>query len=282
MTTTTQSIDYSKILQDLQNLGAFGSVQSDALATNKLYDPTLSKFQAFRDTLFNQGQNAYLNATNFANQAGRAAADVYSNPFWAQGLGELSTLSADQKAASGLAQKTMAGEFLKSPTELNKAVQTVQGTAERAAADESAKIRSSMARAGMGFSTADLQAQQAAGAAQRVAAGDTAAKLMADNYATERKNQQDAATLANALTQTRTQQLGLGTDMLTNQAGLLKGYSQDMVNPITNLAGLMPYGQAGQLGVENVQKATPSDYLMQLLAVSSAPGGAEALNNLFK
>jgi hypothetical protein len=271
--TGTGTPSVNNLLTQFQNLGAFGPVKADALATATLVDPLFGKqAQDFRTQIYNQGNQAFQAATDYAKMYGRSAADLFADPYWRTTLSELGRTSPEMQAAGQQIQRTLAGDYLTPSKELTAAVGSVQGAAERAAADESAQIRSRMAQAGMGFSTADLQAQQASGAAQRVAAQDTAVRLMAENYAQERANQQQAINQAVAAQQARAQQLGIGADIMGTQAGLMKGISAEMIAPLTQYASLLEYSKAMQLGKENIERLTPAALLPALMAAQAAGG----------
>jgi hypothetical protein len=263
----------NNMLNQFQNMGAFGPVKADTMATQFLADPLFGKqAQNMRSQIYNQGSQAFQSATDYAKMYGRSVSDLFADPYWRTTLSELGRTAPEMEAAGQQIQRTLAGEYLTPSKELTAAVGSVQGAAERASADESARIRSQMAQAGMGFSTADLQAQQSAGAAQRVAAQDTAARLMADNYAQERSNQQQAINQAAAQQQARMQQLGMGADIMGKQANLMRGISTEMIAPLTQYAGLLDYSRAIQLGQENVERLTPAALMPALMAAQAAAG----------
>lgn len=91
-----------------------------------------------------------------------------------------------------LARRTIAGDYLKGSPELDAAMAGIRGRALAGAADQDARIRSGMARAGMGFSTANQQASQANRARTEadVAANEAQARLA--NYQAERGYQTQA------------------------------------------------------------------------------------------
>jgi hypothetical protein len=277
-----QTINYSNILSQLNKSGAFGPVKADAFATETQQDPLFGKqAQELRSQIFGLGGQAYDQASMYAGLAGRGAADIYADPYWRSTLSELGKTTGEEQAARGQIQRVLGGEYLQQPTELNRALSSIQGAAERGAADESAQIRSRMAQAGMGFSTADLQAQQASGAAQRGAAQDTAAKLAAENYAREREAQNQAVQQSTNLEQMRLQRLGAGQGLLSAQSGLMRGLGSEFMAPVGDYAGLLKYAQADKVGQENVERPTSMGYLLNLMAVGAQPGGAQALQGAF-
>lgn len=277
-----QTINYSNILSQLNKSGAFGPVKADPFATEVQADPLFGKqAQELRSQIFGLGGQAYDKASMYAGLAGRAAADIYADPYWRATLSELGKTTGEEQAARGQLQRVLGGEYLQQPTELNRALASIQGAAERGAEDQSAQIRSRMAQAGMGFSTADLQAQQAAGAAQRVAAQDTASKLAAENYAREREAQGQAVQQAANLEQMRLQRLGAGQGLLTAQSGLMRGLGAEFMAPVGEYGNLLRWSQAANIGQENVERPTPMSYLLNLMAVGAQPGGAQALSGAF-
>lgn len=117
---------------------------------------------------------------------------------------------------SDTSMRTLSGSFLNSAPQMRENTdQMSAGIRQRAnaeAADQSAGIKSQFNRAGMGFSTANQQAQQSAGAAERARANelDAATRLSARqeadrqkiaSYMAERGFQNDTAGRADSMSQ---------------------------------------------------------------------------------
>lgn len=138
-----------------------------------------------RSQLFNY-LGGYLPTTtqSGANYAS-ALTSAASNPTW-------NTLQAN-------AGKTAAGNYLAGSPQLDTAMANNRAATMASSANDNARIRSEFAKNGIGFSTANQQAEQANTAAAGATAQNTNAQTYLQNYLSERQNQQNAGnTLAQA------------------------------------------------------------------------------------
>lgn len=164
-----------------------------------------------RTQLFNYlGQ--YQPAMNAAGQSyASGLQSAAANPGWAQ--------------AADLANKTMAGDYLHGSPELDAAMTANTRQAMASAADSGARIKSQMGMNGMGFSTANQEAQQANTASAAANAANTNAQTYLQNYLSERQNQNNAVN--NLATATST------------PLNYLQGVSGAMEQPLTQAGNLL-------------------------------------------
>jgi hypothetical protein len=151
------------------------------------------------------------------NQAGQDYAaslkTAASNPGWG--------------TAQTNAVENAAGNYLNGSPELNRALAQNQATASAGAADTAARARSMLASNGMGFGTAQQQAEQAATAQGNEAAANTNALAYLQNYQAERGAQNNAGVQLSQSTAAPLSYLGsVGgayTSGLTPAASLISG-----------------------------------------------------------
>src|ERR1017187_6699903 len=99
-----------------------------------------------RSDVFSYLQNYMPQMTQAGNQYASALQSAASNPGWA--------------GAAQNAQNNISGKYLNGSPELNRALASNQAMANQGAANTVAREKSGMAKAGMGFSTADQQSAQ--------------------------------------------------------------------------------------------------------------------------
>lgn len=126
------------------------------------------------------------------------------------------------------------GNYLNSPI-VNSYADQAANQFTAAGADQNARTEAQYARAGMGFSTANQQAQQANTASAAAAASRARAGIQMQNYQTERQNQQAAPGIISGAISQPLNYLG-GVDSAYYQP------YQDQANLTTQLAG----GAVGQ------------------------------------
>lgn len=164
----------------------------------------------------NQDQPGIQQGTQNYVQGLQSAA---ANPGWA----------AAQKSASD----TASGAYLGGSPQLQGQLNANYNRALSASADQDARIRSQFARSGMGFSTANQQAQEANRAAAAGQAQGQNAQIIGQNYMAERQLQSQAPQQLAAATQGQTSLLGqvpgAYLSPLTTQAGLVSGLSTGQV-----------------------------------------------------
>lgn len=217
-TTTTNPIWY----------GSFGETSNGTglAVRNGLY-PQVTSAQAL----------AQANNTNLTGQIQSAA----QNPGW--------------QTVQNLAQGQLQGDYLSGSAPLSDQIQSIQARAERDASNQASGIRDGMERAGIGFSTANQQAQQANSTAQRSAAMDMAAGVMSNNYARERGYQQSSPGM-----------LDTSVSQPINYLGQLSGAYFDPLNKATD--STMKLAGVSMLGTPNVtvtQKPGALDYATGIL-----------------
>jgi len=93
------------------------------------------------------------------------------------------------KTAQSNARQTIAGNYLEGSPQLNRAIAADTSRTIAGAADADARIKSEMAKSGMGFSTGAQQASEANKTAAATEAGRTSAGAYLQNYLAERQNQ---------------------------------------------------------------------------------------------
>lgn len=145
------------------------------------------------------------------NRAGQNTADAVNNSSMgtngayaqSQGIAQTASNTAQANANSpiyGQAQQLygdeLSGKYLNGSPALTGQLDATQALANRAAGDQSQQIQSGMNRAGMGFSTANQQAQQGAQATQNANAMQSNASAVLQNYENERQLQQGAPAAA--------------------------------------------------------------------------------------
>jgi hypothetical protein len=270
-------VNGQNLLNMIKKLGGTGPVKVDTMANQKLVDPYgwSKAAQDMRNKFMGASWGSFEAAQMAANQYLQASQSSFNNPYWNNALSELQTVSPTMQAANQALGRTLAGDNLSARPELLNAMRLIQGNAERGAEDQNAQIRAKMAQAGMGFSTADTQSQQASSAAQRSQAETTAATAIAENYARERQNQEQAASTAGQLQQVRNQQLGLGSDLIATRLGLLEKGASVAMTPVQGMAPAMSLMQGQAIGVDNIQRKTPMDWAMMLASLT--PQASQAL-----
>lgn len=166
-----------------------------------------------RGQLFDYLSQNLGNSVNSGQTYANALTAAAANPAW--------------QTVQGNAQKSAAGDYLNGSPQLDSAMAQNVAQAQRGAADENARIRSTFAKNGMAFSTADEQAQQTNSAAANAQAANTNAQTYLQNYLSERGNQVNAG---NALAQGQQAPLsylssipGAYTNPLTTAGGLVSG-----------------------------------------------------------
>lgn len=197
--------------------------------------------QTQRDSFYAPNMSAYLQAQANTPNLVNALKSGANNGGW--------------KEAEGLARSQIRGDYLEGSPQLSKQISQIQGRAERGAANQSADIRSAMSRAGVGFSTANQQAQQASGAAARASAADTASNVMAENYGRER-----------AIQQSSPQMLDTALSSPVNYLGQLNSAYFDPLNKASDLT--MKLSGNGSLATPNIsvqQKPGAIDYFTSIL-----------------
>lgn len=103
--------------------------------------------------------------------------------------------NAGSSSTANLAQDTINGNYLNGSPALWNQYNNILNQAGRQSADSNKNIQSQFNRAGMNFSTANQQAQQANTAANLSNATSTAANLLGSNYQAERAYQNNAPSL---------------------------------------------------------------------------------------
>ena len=148
--------------------------------TGKYIDPyaQVPGAAGLRDQLFN-----YMGGSMGQSNAG---AQTY-----AQGLQSAAANPGWQTAANN-ANANAAGDYLNGSPELDRAMAYNRAAAQSSAADQSARIKDQYAKNGMGFSTADQEAQQSTNAAANAQANAQDAQMYQQNYTAERANQNAA------------------------------------------------------------------------------------------
>lgn len=154
-----------------------------------------------------------------------------------------------------LATRTASGDYLKAPPELEESLARMRASGQREAADTNAAIQSQFARNGLPFSTANQQAQQAAGALATSRANDTEANTRLQHYLSERQNQILSPQMLAAAT-----------------SGPLEYLSQAQLGP---LAALGPIGQL----IQQLTTGTPTaaTYLEKQPILNQITGGIGSL-----
>lgn len=196
-----------------------------------------------RASVMNASYPNFQKSQTIANQTAGMAQQGAQNPGFSQ--------------VNSLANNELNGKYLNGNPALTNQIASVQQQANRAAGDQAAQIRSGQQRAGMGFSTANQEAQQGAQAAQNANAMNTSANATLQNYQTERANQNNAGNLLNS---NLTNQLNL------NQAGISALYSP--LSAQANLqTGLYTGGQTATPNTQIIQKPGMLDYASQILGM---------------
>lgn len=95
--------------------------------------------------------------------------------------------------AADLARRTIAGDYLEGSPQLDAAMSQMRRASGAQAANTAAQLQGQYARAGMDFSTAHQQAQQANRAAATAATDTAETQARLQNYISERANQQAGA-----------------------------------------------------------------------------------------
>ncbi|MDR1190324.1 MAG: hypothetical protein LBK60_01495 [Verrucomicrobiales bacterium] len=161
----------------------------------------------------------------------------------------------------GLMRRQLRGDYLSGSPELRERLAQITAAGERAGADEEAAARDGLARAGMRFSTPMQQAQQAARAARRAQARDTATGEGWQDYRAERMIQQQAPTsvfaaLSEPLNNTGQLNPALYNDLDSELTLLMKGINGGtMQNP------------------QLIQKPGAMDMAQQALSMASSVAG---------
>jgi hypothetical protein len=273
-----QQMNMNDMMSTINSLGGNRPIQADTFSTSKQLDPLYGQqAQDLRNRLYSTGWNTFQNAQNVANDYMSSAQGLFNNPFWNSAMSELQSVSPNAAAANQQVSRTLSGDYLTARPELMNAMRAIQGTAERNAEDQNAQIRSRMGASGMGFSTADAQAQQASSAAQRSQAEATATAAIAENYARERANQEQAVNASTAIDQARASRLGMASDMMGARLGLMQNAATVGMAPMQGFASLLNLSKADAAGMENVQRKTPMDWAMMLAALT--PQAQQSLSN---
>jgi len=139
-----------------------------------------------RSDIFNLLSSYRPQAQEGAADVAAAARSGAANPGW--------------NAASTLASDQLAGKYLSGSPQFNAGIDAMRAAAQNEAADNAANIRSGFARNGVGFGTANQQAEQANAAAATAKANQTEAGARASNYANERAIQQGSPGMLQAAT----------------------------------------------------------------------------------
>jgi hypothetical protein len=165
----------------------------------------------------------------------------------------------------GLMRRQVRGDYLPGAPELNARRAQIQAAGERAGADEEAAYRGGLSRAGVGFSTAGQQTQQAARAARRAEAREKAANTNWQDYRAERMIQQQSPTsifaaLTEPLNNTGQLNPALYNDLDSELSLLMKGVNGGMM-------------QNPQL----IQKPGAMDMTQQALGMVAGMAGMSAL-----
>lgn len=102
-------------------------------------------------------------------------------------------------AASGnLARRTINGDFLNGSPQLDSALAATRNAGNAEAANAAGRVREQFAQNGLGWGTANQQAQQGAQTAATAAMNNTEAQTRLQNYQAERVNQQAAPAMLQA------------------------------------------------------------------------------------
>lgn len=131
--------------------------------------------QAIRNNVFGVINNSLGRSQSDSAAAAEGARTAASDPAYA--------------AAAENARRSIAGDYLHGSPELDRMLAQMRASGQREAANTQAGIRDQYSRNGMSFSTANQQAQQAAGAAATAKANEVESQARLANYTGERQNQ---------------------------------------------------------------------------------------------
>lgn len=176
----------------------------------------------------------------------RPQADQLNN----QIIGGLQTASAHPlwQNMLQLSGDQMQGKYLNSPQALKDQSARMMQAAQRGAADQNADIRSSYARNGMRFSTANQEAEMASAAAARAKALDTASNIEAQNYQRERGIQQTSGDMA--------------ASAIEQPINIMAQTTKALYDPLQKEAGIIvPLGSGGSVNNPEVMVTQKPGYL---------------------
>lgn len=165
-------------------------------------------------------------------------------------------------------QRTLAGDYLQSPI-VNSYANQAYTSQLAAGSDQAAQTRARYARAGLGFSTANQQAQDADMASAAGRASLTRAGILSQNYQNERQLQQAAP--------------GMISSAISQPLSYLSQIPSAYYSPLQMQAGLTTQLAGGSSGI-----STPTYYQDPTLAdklaggVQTAAGLASLLNSVKK
>lgn len=226
--------------------------------TQEVYDPRKNRrYQWFESTgghapradIFNylSGQQPGLRqwASDFTGRLGSAAA----NP----GFG----------SQAALARRTLEGAYLTPSSQMEQAMATMRRRAGADAADQVANLQSQYGRAGLGFSTANQQAAQAAQAASTARADELEAATRLQDYQTERGRQMMAGDLLQSAVSTPLEYLSKVPQAVTDP--------QARIAQI--ISGLASGGQIATPDMAMIKKPGALDYLVQLVGAAAGAMG---------
>jgi hypothetical protein len=199
-------------------------------------------------------------------------------PMFQQNAGEIArmarTASGDSGwgAASDLARKTIAGDYLNGSPQLDAAMTAMRTRSASDVGNQSARIRDAYSRAGMGWSTGNQQAQEAAAAAAATRAGETEAQARLANYQAERGYQQAAPGLLQAA-------LSAPMDYLS---AIPNAYYAPLAQQANLVSGLSSGGQVVAPQSTHVKQPGLMDYAAPVAGLLAAPftGGTSLLGTL--
>lgn len=158
-------------------------------------------------------RTAILNATNNSRRAlNKAAVD----PGWREG--------------ADLARAQIRGDYLAGSPQLDAAMAGVRAAENREFGDAAANVRDQYARSGVGFGTANQQAEQAARAAASARASGVESAARLQNYQTERGIQQESPNLLHNT-------LGRPVDYLSQIPAAITGPQTQLAQIVKGLFG---------------------------------------------
>jgi hypothetical protein len=170
---------------------AYKTIRGDYLGGTPTFQNYLNNYltETGKQTGYTQNvlNGQYLNSPSFGNRVTDA---TMSGAYTAQGLPQNATRQGD------VTRDTLAGRYLNSTPELNYNLDPMlagvrrRGNAE--AADTASNIRSAYGRAGMGFSTANQQAEQANQAAASARSDETEANARTEAQIAKEQAKQQA------------------------------------------------------------------------------------------
>lgn len=194
---------------------------------------------------------------------GNATNQLQSNAQNINAMGATAASDPGFTAAADLARKNINGDYLNGSPQLDAALNATRTRTMADASDADSRLQQQYGRAGMGWSTANQQAQEGNRAAAAARAGETEAAVRGQNYATERANQNNGASQLSS---------ALSTPM-----SYLSQANQNTLAPLAQAANIVQgLSGAGQV-------ATPNSLIMKtpgaLDYLSSGASGISGLAN---